>query len=171
MPDFCGGRKNEHLEHFTVSIFHREREVYSPQQQQQHPLLHLGKEGERQIVQTDKKELLLFWFCHRHGKVVRDQLIKKKDFHPHCCPQARPVSAQQGLGDGKLHRDGAGRGREGRSEEELLSVGGTLGVLPAHTGSDSHSLRGRVCPLLTFAMVLGASLADPPAASQSPGEG
>lgn len=40
MPDLHAGWKNEHLEHFTVSIFQREREVYSPQQQ--HLLLHLG---------------------------------------------------------------------------------------------------------------------------------
>lgn len=90
MIDLHGGWKNEHLEHFTVSIFHREREIYFPQQW--HPLLHLGwSKGRRGVTGGSKwsrearKELLLFWFCHRYRKLVRDQLIRKKDFHSHCC--------------------------------------------------------------------------------------
>lgn len=60
------------------------------------------------MVQTDKRELLLFWVCHRYRKPLRDQLITKKDFHPH----GSPVRAQHGLCEAKLHRDSAGKGRK-----------------------------------------------------------
>lgn len=74
---------------------------------------------------------------------MRDQLIRKKDFHPHCCTQVSPWSAQHSLCDGKWHRDRAGEGREAldRAAQCVGQVGDTWGV-PADRGFHGHSQSG-----------------------------